>query len=81
MKPERLGEKVKVPDTKENLMKCICGRCPSYNECMKEKMDGLFCARGKTDCALTRAGCICGECALYTEYQLSGGYFCDTAAA
>ena len=41
---------MKVPDTQENLMKCICGSCPTYNQCMKDKMQGFFCAREKSDC-------------------------------
>ena len=72
---------MKVPDTKENLMKCICMNCPTHNQCMKDKMHGLFCARGKTDCTLERTGCLCGECPISSEYRLSGGYFCDMGAA
>ena len=72
---------MKVPDTKENLMKCICGNCPSYTECMKSKMEGLFCARGKATCEVEMKGCICGECPLASEYKLSGGYFCMAGAA
>ena len=75
------GRRMKVPDTKENLMKCICGKCPTHNACMKERMQGLFCARGKSDCELTRAGCICGECPISTEYRLSGTYYCELGAA
>jgi hypothetical protein len=71
---------MKVTDTEENVKKCICMRCPSYNECMKEAMQGLFCARGKTNCALKRHGCICNQCPISREYQLFGGYYCDIGA-
>jgi hypothetical protein len=67
---------MEVPDTEENLKKCICMNCPSYNECMKRGMQGLFCARGKTDCDLERRGCICNQCPISSDYHLFGGYYC-----
>lgn len=72
---------MKVPDTRENLMKCICGNCPTHNQCMKDGMEGLFCARGKSSCEFEKMGCICGECPLYGEYQLSDMYYCDIGSA
>ncbi len=71
----------KVPDTKENLMKCTCGACPSHDQCMKDKMEGLFCARGKSTCAVTRNGCICGGCPVASDYDLDKMYYCETGAA
>lgn len=70
-----------VPDTQENLMKCICGNCPTHNECMKNAMEGLFCARGKSGCEFQKMGCICGECPLAGEYQLNNVYYCETGTA
>ncbi|MBN1762019.1 MAG: DUF2769 domain-containing protein [Methanomicrobia archaeon] len=67
---------MKVPDTKDNVAKCICANCPSYNECMKQGMEGLYCARGRTDCDLKRQGCVCPRCPVAKEYQLFGGYYC-----
>ena len=67
---------MKVPDTQENLMKCICGSCPSHNKCMKDKMQGLFCAREKSDCKIEKKGCICGQCPLFSEYGLENLYYC-----
>ena len=67
---------MKVPDTEDNMKKCICMDCPSYNECMKSGMQGLFCARRKTDCELERRGCICSQCPISRAYQLFGGYYC-----
>jgi len=72
---------VKVEDNQENLMKCICKNCPTHNQCMKENMHGLFCARGASTCEMERQGCICGECPISSEYRLSGIYYCDTGAA
>ncbi|MBE0429322.1 MAG: DUF2769 domain-containing protein [Thermoleophilia bacterium] len=71
---------MKVPDTKENLEKCICMGCPTHNDCMKERMQGLFCSRGKSDCELDKQGCICGECPVKSEYMLAGMYFCVNGA-
>jgi hypothetical protein len=70
---------MKVPDTKENLKKCICASCPSYNECMKKGPEGLYCARGRSECELKREGCICPQCPIAGEYQLFGGYYCDVS--
>lgn len=72
---------MRVPDTKENLERCLCKECPSYNACMKEGMQGLFCARQKTNCDFERQGCFCGRCPISTEYALNNFYFCDTGAA
>jgi hypothetical protein len=71
----------KVPDTKENLMKCICGKCPTHDQCMKDKMEGLFCARGTSTCELNKQGCICGTCPLYAEFKLDSMYYCESGAA
>jgi hypothetical protein len=68
--------KMKVPETEENVKKCICATCPSYNDCMKEGMEGLYCARGGSDCAIKRQGCTCPQCPVAKEYQLFGGYYC-----
>ncbi len=71
---------MKVPDSQENLMKCICGQCPTYNQCMKDKMEGLFCARGKSSCDIEKKGCICGQCPLFSEFGLENLYYCLTGA-
>lgn len=71
----------KVADTQENLMKCICKGCPSHNQCMKDKMHGLFCARVKTDCEFAKNGCICGSCPLASEFKLDKMYYCEIGAA
>jgi len=71
---------MKVPDNQENLMKCICGSCPTYNQCMKDGMQGLFCSRGKSDCKIEKTGCLCGQCPLFSEYGLEGLYYCINGA-
>ena len=72
---------MKVADTKENLGKCMCGSCPTFNACMKEKMQGLFCALGKSSCGPASKGCLCGRCPLWLPNKLSGGAFCIAGAA
>jgi hypothetical protein len=71
----------KVADSPENMQKCICGGCPSHNQCMKDKMQGLFCARGKTDYELAKSGCICGACPVASEHKLDKMYYCEIGAA
>lgn len=70
-----------VPDTEETRKKCICAGCPSFNQCMKENTEVLFCARGKTACELMKSGCICGACPLTAEYSLDKMYYCEIGVA
>jgi len=67
-----------VPDTKENMEKCICRICPTFmqSDCPKSKKEGLYCAKGKTACNLSEKGCLCGSCPVHEENRLEGGYFC-----
>ena len=48
-----------VPDTKENLSKCICMKCLTYVQCMKDKKEGLFYAKGKSACEVEEEECDC----------------------
>lgn len=68
----------KVPKNPETLNKCICPDCPSYNDCMKEKMERLYCATeiGKTNCEVNKKGCICGGCPIHKEFGLNKWYYC-----
>ena len=70
----------RVPDTQENLQKCICGGCPSYNQCMQDNMEGLYCAREKSGCEFDKSGCICGACPLAPEFNLDKLFYCETGA-
>lgn len=71
----------KVPDTQENLEKCACRGCPTHDQCMKDKMEGLFCARGKSTCKVKRSGCFCGNCTVASDHKLDGMYYCEQGAA
>lgn len=72
---------MQVPDTPENMAKCICMKCPTHNQCMKDNMEGLFCAKGKATCELEKISCICGDCAIYGEYSLGSSFYCEIGRA
>ncbi|MBC7293222.1 MAG: DUF2769 domain-containing protein, partial [Thermoleophilia bacterium] len=42
---------------------------------------GFYCAKGKSPEADRRRGCLCGDCALWKEYGLTQGYYCDEGVA
>jgi len=74
------GEKI-VPYTSENCEKCLCPTCPTFDECMRNRDERLFCSRGKSECEIERKGCLCGECPVESEYGLTGFYYCYFGAA
>lgn len=65
-----------VLNNDENASKCVCPKCPSFNECMKEKNEVLYCARGKTGCEVPKKGCLCGGCPVHLENGLDKWYYC-----
>jgi hypothetical protein len=71
----------KVPDTQENITKCVCGGCPSYNDCMRDGKEILYCAREKSACDVPRNGCLCGACPLTPEFDLDKLFYCVIGAA
>ena len=71
----------KVPDTQENTIQCICGGCPSYDECMRNNDEILYCAKEKSTCEVPRNGCLCGACPLASEFDLDKLYYCVIGAA
>lgn len=80
---EEMAEKMAgMPDdelkkTVASLMaKCICGKCPTYNDCMKGKKEALFCALGKSACAAARKACLCPTCPVTPVLGLKHGYYC-----
>ncbi|MFA6594528.1 MAG: DUF2769 domain-containing protein [Candidatus Buchananbacteria bacterium] len=70
-----------IQNTEENVGRCICGQCSSYNDYLKNKRELLFCAAGKASCELKKSGCLCGSCPIATEYNFNGGYCCIDGAA
>ena len=71
---------MKPVNNQENSDKCVCPNCPSYNKCMTEKMEKLFCAISKAVCAFEKRGCICGACPVKIENHLISGYYCKSGA-
>ena len=46
----------------ENRKKCICGPCPTYNECMRANTELIFCLTGKSPtCTFEKKGCLCPD--------------------
>ena len=70
---------MKVPNTKENMMKCICSQCPTLTQ--NSLTGGLFCSIGKSEKVPEMKGCICSGCPIWGEYDLRKGYFCIHSAA
>ncbi len=66
----------KVPDTQENMARCLCHDCPSF-----PSEGGFFCAKGKSAKEITKRGCLCANCPNFGEYGLESGYFCITGMA
>jgi len=65
-----------VPDTMENLAKCICGDCPSK----PEDFMALYCAKGKSPAKVKPRGCVCADCPLTPEFDLRKDYYCEDGA-
>lgn len=64
-----------IDPTDENFKRCLCFRCPSYNDqCMSE--EGLYCAMGTSSCEISQEGCLCPQCSVHQQYELKGEYFC-----
>ena len=64
-----------IKDSIENRKKCVCPKCPSYAlDCQGEV---LYCAVGKSKCAIKIKACLCNICPIYFENKLKNIYFCD----
>lgn len=72
---------MKVDKTDENMKRCICSGCPTFDGCMSKNKESFFCAEGKSSCEFKKHGCICGECPLSSEYLLDKTYYCVIGAA
>jgi len=61
----------------ENRKKCICGQCPTYNECMRADESLLFCITGRSpNCTFEKKGCLCPTCPVTQVLGLKKNYFC-----
>ncbi len=68
-------------DTESNASRCLCPGCPTYNDCMRDADQRIFCSRGMTECGPKGRGCICPECPVWADHDLSSTYFCMDGAA
>jgi hypothetical protein len=61
----------------EQKDRCVCGRCPTYNECMREKGEIFYCITGRSPvCTFEKKACICPICPVTTALGLRKAYFC-----
>ncbi len=60
----------------KNKAMCTCGKCPTYDECARDKKEALFCAVGKSSCTLSSKACICPTCPVTPVMGLTKGYYC-----
>lgn len=72
---------MKVDDNETTVAQCICPECPTYDDCMREASETLYCARGETRCEARAVECICPDCAVWSNYSLSSTFFCLEGAA
>ena len=62
---------------KMNKSLCICGGCPSYNDCAKDNDELLYCSLGASpDCINKAEVCICSVCKVTPKMGLKNQYFC-----
>lgn len=73
----------KVEKNRDNLSKCVCARCPSYNECAIEANELLFCADPLKErvCKYKMNICICDNCPVFKEAKLRARYYCIYGSA
>ena len=81
-----------VEKNKENMIKCICMMCPSYEKTCKigngnqdiipqelSQMihcEKMFCAFEKSDCIKQDRGCLCQRCEVFKKYDLKHREYC-----
>lgn len=68
-------QRMEAVEAKKKL--CVCGGCPSYNDCAREKKELLYCTLGDSvECITEEAGCICPSCPVTDQMGLNHDYFC-----
>lgn len=55
---------------------CICRTCPSFNLCMDDNKEALFCILGKSSCQLSIIECKCLECPAHNNFEMRHGSYC-----
>jgi len=60
---------------------CVCGRCPTYNECMRENGEMISCINGRSPvCTFDKKACMCLTCPVKFSRGLRNAYFCIRGA-
>jgi hypothetical protein len=73
----KMTDEERMKSMKDKKSLCICGSCPSYNDCAKDKGELLYCSLGASPSCITEApACICGACPVTTKMGLKNQYFC-----
>ena len=72
---------MKVEDTVENAEQCLCPECPTYDRCMSDAAEALYCARSETACEPKAKSCLCGGCPVWAVNGLEEYYYCVRGAA
>ena len=68
-------DRMKMTEDKKKL--CICGGCPTYNDCAKNNNELLYCALDKSSTCITEElGCICPSCPVTEMMGLVKEFFC-----
>ena len=60
----------------KNKVMCTCGKCPTYHDCTKGKIETMFCSVGKISCTPTKKACLCPTRPVTPILGLSHGYYC-----
>lgn len=76
-KMQLTGEAGRASERGRLRLQCICDGCPTYNECMRERRELLFCIEGKSPaCTFEKRGCLCPNCPVTETAGLSKAYYC-----
>jgi hypothetical protein len=60
-----------------NRSLCVCPKCPTYSECMRQKEERMFCWYEKSPCPVTPTGCLCPTCPVAALMGYSHTYYCS----
>ncbi len=55
---------------------CVCRNCPTFDQCMDENKEALFCILGKSSCNVDILDCKCLECPAHSNFDMRYGSYC-----
>jgi hypothetical protein len=55
---------------------CRCPGCPTYNSCMRENSERLFCLLGNSTCSVIKKACLCPTCPVTPKMGLTMTFYC-----